>query len=241
MGAWEACAVSEVWAAATPMTRRGSAASRTVLAGLPRCWLFVQARGIYRARIGVSRSGATPGGRHLPRAPVVDRHRAQRPRRRRRARRGAARGHGQAQVIVADTGAVIALIDADDDHHEAMQAIYDRGNEPWILPWAILPEVDYLLGAHVSTRAQAAFIKDLAAGLFAIEWGPVRRHRPRLRAEAALQVTPPRAGRCGGDGGGRAQESPRHRHRRHASLRRGRDQGQSRPAPARRLTRPIQT
>jgi hypothetical protein len=72
---------------------------------------------------------------------------------------------------VADTGAIVALVDADDRHHEAMSALFERDPEAWVLPWAILPEVDYLLGAHVGDRARAAFFGDLVAGAFRVEWG----------------------------------------------------------------------
>jgi predicted nucleic acid-binding protein len=74
-------------------------------------------------------------------------------------------------VIVADTGAVIALIDADDRHHAPLRALFESKPEAWVLPWAILPEVDYLLAAHVGRRAEEAFLADLAAGALAVEWG----------------------------------------------------------------------
>ena len=74
-------------------------------------------------------------------------------------------------MIVADTGAVIALIDADDRHHEEFVALYVQDPTSWVLPWAILPEVDYLLLRHVGARAAEAFLADLAEGAFSIEWG----------------------------------------------------------------------
>lgn len=74
-------------------------------------------------------------------------------------------------MIVADTGAVIALVDADDRHHEAVRQLFEQNPDEWVLPWAILPEVDYLLATRVGTRAQSAFLDDLAAGAFAVEWG----------------------------------------------------------------------
>jgi predicted nucleic acid-binding protein len=77
-------------------------------------------------------------------------------------------------VIVADTGAVIALIDADDRHHQSLVALYRSNPDAWIVPWAILPEVDYLLAAHVGRRAEESFVADLAAGSFAVEWGDER-------------------------------------------------------------------
>ena len=74
-------------------------------------------------------------------------------------------------MIVADTGAVIALVDADDRHHESVRQLFEQNPDDWVLPWAILPEVDYLLATRVGARAQSAFMDDLAAGAFAVEWG----------------------------------------------------------------------
>lgn len=74
-------------------------------------------------------------------------------------------------MIVADTGAIIALIDADDRHHHAVRELFEDDPAAWVLPWSILAEVDYLLGAHVSSQAQRAFLDDLAAGAFIVEWG----------------------------------------------------------------------
>jgi predicted nucleic acid-binding protein len=73
-------------------------------------------------------------------------------------------------VIVADTGALIALIDADDRHHRVLRELFEEDPSAWVLPWAILPEVDYLVGAHVGPRAQDAFLADLADEVFRVEW-----------------------------------------------------------------------
>ncbi len=74
-------------------------------------------------------------------------------------------------MIVADTGAIIALIDADDRHHDAMLRLYEADPAAWVLPWAILPEVDYLLARRVGEQAALAFRADLASGDFLVEWG----------------------------------------------------------------------
>jgi predicted nucleic acid-binding protein len=74
-------------------------------------------------------------------------------------------------VIVADTGAVVALVDADDRHHAALRELFARDPGLWVLPWAILPEVDYLLAAHVGAKAEQAFLADLAQGSYCVEWG----------------------------------------------------------------------
>ena len=74
-------------------------------------------------------------------------------------------------MIVADTGAILALIDAGDRHHEVLAELFDDEPGAWVVPWAILPEVDYLLMTHVSTRAQRAFLRDVSEGAFQVEWG----------------------------------------------------------------------
>ena len=74
-------------------------------------------------------------------------------------------------MIVVDTGAVLALLDASEDNHAAIKEIYDDNPAAWILPWAILPEVDYLVAAHLGAKAQEAFLGDIADGAFSVEWG----------------------------------------------------------------------
>jgi predicted nucleic acid-binding protein len=74
-------------------------------------------------------------------------------------------------VIVADTGAVLALLDADDRHHAAVRGLYEEQASSWLLPWAILPEVDYLALSQLGQRVEEAFLADLAAGGFRVEWG----------------------------------------------------------------------
>jgi predicted nucleic acid-binding protein len=73
-------------------------------------------------------------------------------------------------MIIADTGAIVALIDRNDRYHRAMRAAFEARQDEWLLPWAILPEVDYLLAAHVGIRAQEAFLADLADGAFPVAW-----------------------------------------------------------------------
>lgn len=77
-------------------------------------------------------------------------------------------------MIVADTGAVFALLDNGDRHHAAVLAIYSANPDAWILPWAVLPEVDYLAASALGDRAQRAWQADLASGAFAVEWGSDR-------------------------------------------------------------------
>jgi uncharacterized protein len=74
-------------------------------------------------------------------------------------------------VIVADTGAVLALLDAGDKHHATLKRIFEHDPDAWILPWAIVPEVDYLAASEIGAAARDAFLADLASGAFQVEWG----------------------------------------------------------------------
>ncbi|MDE3156271.1 MAG: PIN domain-containing protein [Acidobacteriota bacterium] len=74
-------------------------------------------------------------------------------------------------MIVVDTGALVALLDTDEAHHDEVRAIYDENPDAWLLPWAILPEVDYLVATHLGPKAQEAFMADLSSGAFSVEWG----------------------------------------------------------------------
>ena len=74
-------------------------------------------------------------------------------------------------MIVADTGALIALFDRSDRHHDAVRRLYEDNPDRWVLPWAVLPEVDYLAATHLGPRAQDLWLADLASGAFSVEWG----------------------------------------------------------------------
>jgi predicted nucleic acid-binding protein len=74
-------------------------------------------------------------------------------------------------MIVADTGAAIALVDADDVHHRALRKVFESDPDRWILPWCVLPEIDYLLMNHVGRKAEEAFVYDLAKGNYRVAWG----------------------------------------------------------------------
>jgi predicted nucleic acid-binding protein len=77
-------------------------------------------------------------------------------------------------VIVADTGAILALVNKSDRQHRAVRKIYEEDPDEWLLPWAILPEVDYLIASELGPRAQEIFLADLAESAFNIEYGTER-------------------------------------------------------------------
>jgi predicted nucleic acid-binding protein len=74
-------------------------------------------------------------------------------------------------MIVADTGAVVALIDGDDRHHRVLRTAFEADPREWVLPWAILPEVDHLVASRLGSSVARVFRGDLARGLFLVEWG----------------------------------------------------------------------
>jgi predicted nucleic acid-binding protein len=73
-------------------------------------------------------------------------------------------------VIVADTGAIVALVDASDRHHRVLRELYESDPHDWLLPWAILPEVDHLLLKYVGAEAERLFVEDVAEERYAVEW-----------------------------------------------------------------------
>ncbi len=74
-------------------------------------------------------------------------------------------------MIVADTGAVYALVDSRDRNYRALRSLFESDPDAWVLPWAILPEVDYLVGKRLGAKVEEAFLGDLAEGRFAVAWG----------------------------------------------------------------------
>ena len=47
-------------------------------------------------------------------------------------------------MIVADTSAVLALLDRSARHHASLRQVFERHAEEWVLPWVIRPELDYM-------------------------------------------------------------------------------------------------
>lgn len=72
-------------------------------------------------------------------------------------------------MIVVDTGGLLALLDADDRHHKSVRAAYDADGDRWLLPWAILPEVDYLATKYLGSKVAQTFIQDVSRGAFRVE------------------------------------------------------------------------
>ena len=56
-------------------------------------------------------------------------------------------------------------------HHKVLRGNFERHANEWRLPWAILPEVDYLVSSRLGADVGREFLHDLADGAWAVEWG----------------------------------------------------------------------
>ena len=74
-------------------------------------------------------------------------------------------------MIVADTGAIVSLVDRSDQHHETLKSVFLQDPGAWVLPWAILPEVDYLVRKYLGRGPADDFLGDLAGLIWSVEWG----------------------------------------------------------------------
>jgi predicted nucleic acid-binding protein len=72
-------------------------------------------------------------------------------------------------TVVADSGAIYALVDASDVWHARVKAWWERAGRDIVLPVTILPEVTYLLQTRIGSAAEEAFVQALADGEFALE------------------------------------------------------------------------
>ena len=65
-------------------------------------------------------------------------------------------------AIVADTGALLALIDRDDKHHQPMVRFVTNNPETFIVPSPVVTELCYMLVEHIGTAAELTFLRALA-------------------------------------------------------------------------------
>ncbi len=72
-------------------------------------------------------------------------------------------------TLVADSGALYALYDADDSHHAAVRQVLETERGPIIIPTAILAEVDYLLREFLGIDAELEFLRGITDGAYTLE------------------------------------------------------------------------
>ncbi len=67
-------------------------------------------------------------------------------------------------TLVADSGALYALYDADDAHHGEVRKVIDHERGAIIVPTVILAELDYLLREFLGIDAELDFLEGIASG-----------------------------------------------------------------------------
>jgi predicted nucleic acid-binding protein len=72
-------------------------------------------------------------------------------------------------TVIADTGALYALVDRDDSWHERVLAWWSEHGNAVVTPVVVLPEVTWLLQARIGPAAELAFVGAVAAGEFVLE------------------------------------------------------------------------
>jgi predicted nucleic acid-binding protein len=72
-------------------------------------------------------------------------------------------------TVIADTGPLYALVDADDAWHSRVVEWWRANKSPIVVPACVLPELCYLLHTRISPDAEAAFVRAIANGEFTIE------------------------------------------------------------------------
>jgi|SRR5579885_3535754 len=72
-------------------------------------------------------------------------------------------------TVVADTGAVYALIDSSDAWHADVAAWWATARDDIVLPVTILAEVTYLLQRRIGPIAEEAFVRAVATAELVVE------------------------------------------------------------------------
>jgi len=72
-------------------------------------------------------------------------------------------------TVLADTGAVYALLDRDDSWHHRVVEYWERHADEIRLPEPILAEVCYLVAKNLGSKAEVAFVRAIASGEFMLE------------------------------------------------------------------------
>ena len=72
-------------------------------------------------------------------------------------------------TVVADTGALYALVDASDAWHSRVVEWWTAHGSEVVTPTVVLPELSYLLQARIGTAAEEAFVRAVADGEFVLE------------------------------------------------------------------------
>ena len=72
--------------------------------------------------------------------------------------------------VVVDTGAVLALMRADDAHHAAARELFATLDDDLVTSPLALAEIDHLVGARGGRAASEALWRDLERGAYTVRW-----------------------------------------------------------------------
>lgn len=72
-------------------------------------------------------------------------------------------------TLVADTGALYALYDADDKHHDAVRAVVEAYAGPIVVPLPVVAELDYFLVRYLGGEAELDFLASVQSGAFSLD------------------------------------------------------------------------
>jgi len=72
-------------------------------------------------------------------------------------------------TVIADTGALYALVDKSDAWHARVLAWWTDHGASVVVPTSVLPELCYLLQTRIGSAAEHAFVRAVADGEFVLE------------------------------------------------------------------------
>jgi len=74
-----------------------------------------------------------------------------------------------ATMLIADTSGLLASIDRNDRHHEAVRSALLAERDAVIIPELVLAELDYLVLKYLGREAEEAILDDVLEGIYARE------------------------------------------------------------------------
>jgi predicted nucleic acid-binding protein len=72
-------------------------------------------------------------------------------------------------VILVDTGALYAAADKDDDWHPRTVRFLENSMDDFLVPVTVLPEITYLLAAHLGAEAERKLVQSIVNGEMSVE------------------------------------------------------------------------
>jgi predicted nucleic acid-binding protein len=83
--------------------------------------------------------------------------------------------------VIADTGAIYALMDEDDRWHREARRVLEEKKLEVILPSTTLPEICYLANKYLGVEAELRFLKSIVEGEIKVEEVSIKDYRSALK------------------------------------------------------------